>query len=155
MNNVVLIGRLTKDPELRYTGTGKAVASFTVAINRGFGKDNEADFIPVVVWEKQAENCANYLSKGREVGVMGRIQTRSYENQNGEKKYVTEVVATTVEFLGGKGEGGSSSSGSYQPTTRPAPQRPPEKSTNEGGFNPDDIDLAEFATMEDDEDLPF
>ena len=152
MNNVVLIGRLTKDPELRYTGTGKAVASFTVAINRGFGKDNEADFIPVVVWEKQAENCANYLSKGREVGVQGRIQTRSYETQNGEKRYVTEVVATTVEFLGGKGEGGGS--GNYQ-QSRPAPQPKPQQNNNDGGFNPDDIDLAEFETMEDDEDLPF
>lgn len=106
MNNVVLIGRLARDPELRYTGTGKAVTTLTVAVNRGFGKDNDADFIPVVVWEKQAENCANYLTKGSQVGVQGRIQVRSYEAQNGEKRYVTEVVGNQVEFLSSSGKSG-------------------------------------------------
>jgi len=152
MNNVVLIGNLAKDPELRYTGTGKAVTTLTVAVNRGFGKDNEADFIPVVVWEKQAENCANYLTKGSKVGVQGRIQVRSYEAQNGEKRYVTEVVGNQVEFLSSKGEGGGS--GNFQ-QSRPAPQKQNDQKNNDGGFNPDDIDLAEFETMEDDEDLPF
>lgn len=157
MNTVILIGRLTKDPELRFTGTGKAVATFTVAVNRGFGKDSEADFIPVVVWEKQAENCANYLAKGREVGIQGRMQTRSYETQNGEKRYVTEVVANTVEFIGG---GGGKAGGDYQQSYQQQPSRPqpPQRNTqqqSDGGFNPDDIDLTEFETMEDDDDLPF
>ncbi len=151
MNNVVLIGNLAKDPELRYTGTGKAVTTLTVAVNRGFGKDNEADFIPVVVWEKQAENCANYLSKGSKVGVQGRIQVRSYETQNGEKRYVTEVVGSQVEFLSSPGKSGEDNYSAPRPTA----QRKPQQNTNDGGFNPDDIDLAEFETMEDDEDLPF
>ena len=148
MNQVVLIGRLTKDPELRFTGTGKAVASMTVAVNRGFGKDKEADFIPVVVWEKQAENCANYLSKGSQVGVQGRMQTRSYETQNGDKRYITEVVANNVEFLGTSGKTGDS--GDYQ-SARP----PQKKESGNSGFNPDEIDLKEFETMEEDDDLPF
>ena len=159
MNSVVLIGRLARDPELRYTGTGKAVTTLTVAVNRGFGKDNEADFIPVVVWEKQAENCANYLTKGSQVGVQGRMQVRSYETQNGEKRYVTEVVGNQVEFLSSSGKSGSDEFQSSRPA---APQRSPQSSSkgssqgeNDGGFNPDDIDLAEFETMEDDEDLPF
>lgn len=152
MNQVALIGNLARDPELRYTGTGKAVVTMTVAVNRGFGKDNDADFIRVVVWEKQAENCANYLTKGSKVAVSGRIQTSSYENQNGEKRTMTEVVGRTVEFLSTKGE--SSGSGNYQ-QSRPAPQPKPQQNNNDGGFNPDDIDLAEFETMDDDEDLPF
>ena len=151
MNNVVLIGRLARDPELRYTGTGKAVTTLTVAVNRGFGKDNDADFIPVVVWEKQAENCANYLTKGSQVGVQGRLQVRSYEAQNGEKRYVTEVVGNQVEFLSSSGKSG----GDDFSAPRPTPQRKPQQNNNDGGFNPDDIDLAEFETMEDDEDLPF
>ena len=108
MNKVVLIGRLTKDPELRFTpGTGTAVTTFTLAINRPKKKDEkqEADFIPVVVWGKQAENAANYLSKGSQCAISGRIQTRSYDAKDGTKRYVTEVVADMVggvQFLGGK-----------------------------------------------------
>nr|WP_027626070.1 single-stranded DNA-binding protein [Clostridium lundense] len=102
MNKVVLIGRLTKDPELRFTpGTGTAVATFTLAVDRRFSKDGtkEADFIPVVVWGKQAESTANYMSKGKLMGVGGRIQTRNYEAKDGTRRYVTEVVAEEVQFL--------------------------------------------------------
>jgi single-strand DNA-binding protein len=99
INSVILIGRLAKDPELRFTASGKAVCQFSIAVNRPFSKTNEADFFNIVVWGKVAESCANYLAKGRLVGIEGRLQTRSYENQAGEKKYVTEVVANQVEFL--------------------------------------------------------
>lgn len=105
MNKVFLIGRLTRDPELRYTGSNTAVASFTVAVNRTFTNQNgerEADFINVVVWRKQAENVKNYLSQGSQVAIDGRIQTRSYDDKDGNKRYVTEVVADNVEFLGSK-----------------------------------------------------
>jgi len=100
MNRVVLIGRLTKDPELRFTpGNGTAVTTFTLAIDRKFSKNNEADFIPIVVWGKQAESTANYMSKGKLIGIGGRIQTRSYDAKDGTKRYVTEVVAEEVQFL--------------------------------------------------------
>jgi len=105
MNKVVLIGRLTKDPDLRFTpGTGRAVATFTLAVNRRFKSQGQpdADFIPVVVWGKTAENTANYVTKGRLVGVSGSIQTRSYEAKDGTRRYVTEVVADSVEFLESK-----------------------------------------------------
>lgn len=102
MNKVVLIGRLTKEPELRFTqGSGKAVATFTIAVDRRFSKDGqkEADFIPIVVWGKQAESTANYMSKGKLIGIAGRIQTRNYEAKDGTKKYITEIVADEVQFL--------------------------------------------------------
>lgn len=102
MNKAILIGRLTRDPELRYTGSNRAVCQITVAINRTFSNQNgerEADYINVVVWDKQAENVSKYLSKGRLVAVEGRIQTRSYDNNEGKKVYVTEVVASNVQFL--------------------------------------------------------
>ena len=102
MNKVFLIGRLSRDPELRHTTSGMAVCQINVAISRrtGQGKEPETDFINVVVWDKQAENVSRYLSKGRQVAVEGRIQTRSYDNNEGKKTYVTEVIATNVEFLG-------------------------------------------------------
>jgi len=102
MNKVVLIGRLTKDPELKFTpGTGTAVATFTIAVIRRFKKEGQpdADFIPVVVWGKQAESTANYMSKGKLLSVAGRIETRSYEAKDGGRRYVTEVVADEVSFL--------------------------------------------------------
>lgn len=106
MNRTVLVGRLTKDPELRYTPNGVATASFTLAVNRPFSNqqgEREADFINIVVWRKQAENAANYLKKGSLAGIDGRIQTRSYENNQGQRVYVTEVVAESVQFLDTKG----------------------------------------------------
>ena len=103
MNRVNLIGRLTKDPELRFTpGTGMAVSTFTIAIDRRkANKDGkkEADFIPIVVWGKQGESVANYMSKGRLIGISGRIQTRNYEGKDGIRRYVTEIVADEVQFL--------------------------------------------------------
>lgn len=101
MNNVVLIGRLTRDPEVRYTPEQMAVARFTLAIDRpvGKGKEKQTDFPTVVVFGKQAENCEKYISKGRLVAVQGRIQTGSYTNKDGVKVYTTDVVANNVEFL--------------------------------------------------------
>ncbi len=121
MNKVVLIGRLTKDPELRYTsGTNAAVCNFTIAVDRGFtsqGGDREADFIPIVVWNKQAENVKNYLNKGSQVAVEGRIQVRNYDDQNGQRRYVTEVIANNVEFLGSKNSSNNTSNGSDEEPT--------------------------------------
>lgn len=102
INNVVLVGRLTKDPDLRYTSSGSAVASFTLAVNRNFTNQNgnrEADFINCVIWRKPAETMANYARKGALLGVVGRIQTRSYENQQGQRVYVTEVVCENFQLL--------------------------------------------------------
>lgn len=113
MNKVVLIGRITKDPELRFTpGSGAAVTTITLAIDRYNTKtqQREADFVPVVIWGKQAENTSQYLVKGSQVAISGRIQTRSYDAKDGTKKYVTEVVADQfggVEFLGSKGNSNS------------------------------------------------
>ena len=102
INNVVLIGRLTRDAELRYTPSNIAVATFNLAVNRNFKNDNgdrEADFINVVMWRQQAENFANWFKKGNLVGITGRIQTRSYDNQQGQRVYVTEVVAESFQIL--------------------------------------------------------
>ncbi|EJM9908585.1 single-stranded DNA-binding protein [Listeria monocytogenes] len=102
MNRVVLVGRLTKDPDLRYTPAGAAVATFTLAVNRPFKNgqgEQEADFINCVVWRKPAENVANFLKKGSLTGVDGRVQTRNYEGNDGKRVYVTEIVAESVQFL--------------------------------------------------------
>lgn len=123
MNKVFLIGRLTRDPELRYTGSNTAVATFSLAVNRNFTNqsgEREADFINIVVWRKQAENVKNYLSQGSQVAIDGRIQTRSYDDQEGKKRYVTEVVADNVEFLGTKG----SNSGNMNVTQNQQPAEP-------------------------------
>ncbi len=103
MNRAMLIGRLTKDPELRATASGIAVCTFTIAVDRRFAnrdsQTREADFIPVVVWRAQAENCAKYLHKGSQAAISGSIQTRSYDAPDGSKRYITEVVADEVQFL--------------------------------------------------------
>ena len=102
INRVVLVGRLTKDPELKYTPSGIAMARFTLAVNRTFTNqqgEKEADFINCLVWRKQAENTANYLKKGSLAGVEGRIQTGSYEGQDGKRVYTTDVVVDSVQFL--------------------------------------------------------
>lgn len=147
MNRVVLIGRLTKDPELRFTpGTGAAVATFTIAIDRNFtSKDGkrEADFIPIVVWGKVAENTANYMSKGRLVGVSGRIQTRNYEAKDGTRRYVTEVVADEVQFLDRGNE------------TSNKPQQQKYKGADYGS-NSNEIDInSDDITPVDDGEIPF
>ncbi len=110
MNNVILIGRLTKDPELRFLpGNGTAVSNFTLAVDKQLSKDKKqefeaegkptADFINIVAWGRLAENCANYLKKGRKTAVQGRLQSRTYDDKNGVRRYVTEVVAERVEFI--------------------------------------------------------
>jgi len=102
LNRVILIGRLTQDPELRYTGSGVAVTNFTLAVDRPFTNqqgERETDFIRIVVWRKLAEVCANNLEKGRLVAVEGRIQVRTYENQEGQRRQAFEVVADNVRFL--------------------------------------------------------
>ncbi len=125
MNIVVLVGRLTKDPELRFLpGSGRAVARFTIAVDKGLSKEKRdeltgqgkptADFIPVVVWGKQAENCANYLEKGRKAIVEGSIQTGSYDNESGQKVYTTEVLASRVQFLEWKEKSETNSMGGFQ-----------------------------------------
>jgi len=100
MNKAFIVGNLTREPEVKTTTTGQTVCNFTIAVSRRFKKD-ETDYIPIVVWNKQAENCGKYLSQGSKVSVSGEIQTRNYEGKNG-KVYVTEVVADEVEFLGSK-----------------------------------------------------
>ncbi|UUV98382.1 single-stranded DNA-binding protein [Vagococcus luciliae] len=105
INNVVLVGRLTRDPDLRYTSNGSAVATFNLAVNRNFTNqsgEREADFVNCVIWRKPAETLANYAKKGTLLGVVGRIQTRNYENQQGQRVYVTEVVCENFQLLESK-----------------------------------------------------
>ena len=123
LNNVSLVGRVTKDVELRYTPSNVAVATFTLAVNRTFKNENgerEADFINCVMWRQQAENLANFAKKGALIGITGRIQTRSYDNQQGQRVYVTEVVAETFQLLESKGQQGN------QTQQRQAQQQAPD-----------------------------
>ncbi|EAD2101309.1 single-stranded DNA-binding protein [Listeria monocytogenes] len=157
MNRVVLVGRLTKDPDLRYTPAGAAVATFTLAVNRPFKNaqgEQEADFINCVVWRKPAENVANFLKKGSMAGVDGRVQTRNYEGNDGKRVYVTEIVAESVQFLESKhnGAGGSTSNNNQSETNysndnktssyRADRSRNGDSFANEGApvdINPDDL----------------
>ncbi len=113
LNKVILIGRLTRDPELRYTPSGAAVAKFTLAVDRRQSKDREkeTDFIDIVVWQKLAETCSNYLGKGRLVAVEGRLQVRSYEDSQGIRRKVAEIVASEVRFLDRPKEGSAAAGG--------------------------------------------
>ena len=125
LNNVCLVGRLTDNPELRYTPNNQAVATFRLAVNRNFKSQNgerEADFINCVIWRQQAENLANWAKKGALIGITGRIQTRNYENQQGQRIYVTEVVAENFQLLESPKERGNQSQGNSQPDfSRQAP----------------------------------
>lgn len=126
MNKAILIGRLTKDPELRSTSTGRNVCQFSVAVNRTYTNANgerEADFINCVVWDKQAENLAKYQKKGNQIAVEGRIQTRNYDDKDGKKVYVTEVVADRFEFCESKGTKSTSEfdDSYFGPTVEEAP----------------------------------
>lgn len=137
LNTVVLIGRLTKDPELRYTPGGKAVATLRLAVDRGTTNaqgEKETDFIDVVVWERQAETVANYLQKGRLVAVQGRLQIRSYETQEGQRREKAEVVASTVRFLD-RGQDAGPGGMSERPTGGP---RKETGMGSEPNFNDDD-----------------
>ena len=122
MNTVNLMGRLTKDPELKYTGSGIAVCKFTVAVNRDFTNqsgEREADFINCTAFKKTAENLSNYQTKGSQIGVVGRIQTGSFEGQDGKRVFTTDVIVDRIEFLGSKqGEGQSSNRSTQQNHTR-------------------------------------
>ena len=104
MNKVFLIGNLTKDPELSNTNNGIPVCKFTLAVSRRFG-NTETDFLPVIVWRGQAENCGKFLKRGSKAAVAGAVQTRSYDANDGSKRYITEIVADEVQFLSTKGEG--------------------------------------------------
>ena len=151
MNSVQLIGRLTRDPEVRYT-TGQnqtAVARFGIAVNDGYGENERTSFINIVVFGRQAENCERYLSKGRQVGITGRIQTGSYENKEGRKVNTFEVVANRVEFLGG-GDGASRQSGSGY--SRPQQSQQPQQNSG-GGFGEDFGGIEGFQSVDDD--IPF
>ena len=160
MNKAILIGRLTRDPELRYTSSNRAVCQFTVAIDRPFTNQasgqREADFINVVAWDKTGENVGKYMTKGRLIAVEGRIQTRSYDDNNGQKRYVTEVVADNVEFLSSKNSSNSSNGGSNSQSSDPTPYDfgpAPEPK----GTNVDSNPFADFgASIEvSDDELPF
>lgn len=154
MNIAILIGRLTKDPELRYIpSSGKAVATFSIAVDRPFSQKDgqkQTDFFNIVVWGKIAENCANYLSKGRLAAVKGQIQTRSYDTQQGEKRYVTEIIADTVQFLeraqgqNQKSEFSQGSSNSNQDIFAPTGFEAPT------GFSPKGLDNEGYIELEDD-----
>ncbi|MBM6506789.1 single-stranded DNA-binding protein [Staphylococcus pasteuri] len=141
LNRVVLVGRLTKDPEFRTTPNGVSVATFTLAVNRTFTNaqgEREADFINCVTFRKQADNVNNYLSKGALAGVDGRVQSRSYENQEGKRVFVTEVVCDSVQFLESKNNNQSNS--------QPQQQRGQSQNTNTPFDNSTDIS---------DDSLPF
>lgn len=162
MNKVFLIGRLTRDPELRYTSSNIATASFSLAVDRNFTNQNgerEADFINIVVWRKQAENVKNYLTKGSQVAIDGRIQTRSYDGQDGQKRYVTEVVADNVQFLGTRSNNNGGESNYSQPafndnaTPYDFASQPASQSTTDVSNDPF-ADFGSSIEISDDE-LPF
>ena len=114
MNKAILIGRLAADPELKKTAGGTSVCRFTLAITRRYTDaqgQKQADFVPVIAWRELGENCHKYLSKGKQAAVVGEIQTRSYDAQDGSKRYVTEVIASEVEFLTPKSASGTSATG--------------------------------------------
>ncbi|MDN9012805.1 single-stranded DNA-binding protein [Brevibacillus laterosporus] len=117
LNRVILIGRLTKDPDMKYTPNGVAVTTFTIAVDRRFSGqsgEKETDFIGIVAWRQLADLCTNYLRKGKQCAVEGRLQTRSYDNKEGKKVFVTEVVADNVQFLGSRdGQAQQSNSRSF------------------------------------------
>ena len=139
MNKVILMGRLTRDPEVRYTQTNNTlVASFSLAVNRRFvrqGEERQADFINVVAWSKTGEFCSKYFKKGQQVGVIGRIQTRTWDDENGQKRYVTEVIAEEAYFADSKRDG--------------------EPSGFESTFGESVTQSAEFQVTSSDDDLPF
>lgn len=158
MNSVVLIGRLTRDPELRYTQSQMAICTFTLAVDRPYSKNRQdnaqtADFIRITVFDRQAENCNQYLAKGSQVAVQGRIQTGSYKNKNGDTVYTTDVVAGRVEFLGSR----NNSNGQKDQQQKQAPQYQPTGAPRERQQRFDDIDdeIPEGFAVIDEDDVPF
>lgn len=145
MNKIMLIGRLTKDPELRYTPNGAAVTSFTLAVDRRFPNQNgerEADFINCVAWNKSAEFVANYFHKGKPMALEGRLQVRTYEGNDGQRRWVTEVVAEQIEFVGSKSDNAGGGRQDYQ------------NNNNNNASAGSNLGLGEEIVF-DDNDLPF
>ena len=173
INNVVLVGRLTKDVDLRYTPSGQAVATFSLAVNRTFTNQQgqrEADFINCVIWQKRAETLAQYTRKGSLIGITGRIQTRNYENPQGQRVYVTEVVAENFQFLesrnsqqqgqsfGGNEFGGTTAQAQQSYTNNAAPDfssTPNNSSTPDFGRNDALFGGGDAPIDIPDDDLPF
>lgn len=156
LNKVVLIGRLTREPDMRFTQSQRAVCSFNLAVNRNFttqGGEREADFINVVSWGKTAENVSKYLNKGSLVAVDGRIQTRNYDNAQGQRVYVTEVVAENVTFLESRG----SSNNSAQEYGFAEPKQQDSNASQNASFDSKKDPFADFGNSIDisDDDLPF
>ena len=154
MNKAILIGRLTKDPELRTTPTGRNVCQFSIAVSRTYTNANgerEADFINCVVWDKQAENLVKYQKKGNQIAVDGRIQTRNYDDKDGKKVYVTEILASNISFLDSKGTGTSSNSFNN------LPEPPMEDNSNATTVSVDKDPFEAFGDSIEisDNDLPF
>lgn len=157
LNRVVLVGRLTRDPEMRFTQSQRAVCSFNLAVNRTFTSANgerETDFVNIVSWGRTAENVSKYMSKGSLVAVDGRIQTRNYENDRGERVYVTEVVAESVTFLESKGAQQNRPMNDFNNNSYSAPKQQ-QRETNSFDSNKDPF--ADFGNTVDisDDDLPF
>ena len=163
MNKVILIGRLTRDPELRTIASGNATTSFTIAVNRNFTNQNgerEADFINCVAWRKQAENVAKYCTKGSQVAVEGRIQTRNYDAQDGTKRYVTEVIADNVTFLSSRAGGSQIPESSSNTSSYTANNAVPNNGMANNDIVTSDLDMDPYAAMGNevsltDDDLPF
>ncbi len=156
MNKVFLIGRLTRDPELRYTDSNVPVATFSIAVNRNFTNqagEREADFINIIVWRKQAENVKNYIKKGSQVAIDGRIQTRNYE-KDGQKHYVTEVVADNVQFLDSKSSNANGGSADFGEKNDVTPNDFSNDMPTTGVNNDPFADFGASIEISDDE-LPF
>lgn len=151
INNVVLVGRLTKDADLRYTSGGQAVATFNLAVNRNFTNqsgEREADFVNCVIWRKPAETLANYAKKGTLLGVVGRIQTRNYENQQGQRVFVVEVVCDNFQLLEPKKDNQQQNNQSYHQDSMPG--------MDKRGFNNDTDPFGQSSQIDiSDDDLPF
>ena len=153
INRVVLVGRITKDPELRYTNSNLPFVNFTVAVNRTYANQNgerEADFVQCTIWRKQAENLAKFVSKGKLIGVEGKIQTRTYDDANGVKKYITEVLCDSVQFLEPKSQNQGGYSGQQQSNQNQNNQYNQERQNynNQKQESTPSIDVSE-------DDLPF
>lgn len=174
INNVVLVGRMTRDAELRYTPQNQAVATFTLAVNRNFKNqsgEREADFINVVIWRQQAENLANWAKKGTLIGITGAIQTRNYENQQGQRVYVTEVVANNFQLLESRNSQQNNQNqqqGNYQQNQSGYQQQQPnygnqgnnfQNGNNQGGYQTQQTSFFRGNTTNpmdiSDDDLPF
>ena len=150
MNKVIFTGNLARDPEVRYTQSGKAVATFSLAVNRSWKKANDSsqpntDFFNIVAWDKTAEFCSKYLAKGTRILLEGRLQTRTYEAQDGSKRYVTEVVANEIEFAGAKRQNGGEE-GYHNESS------PPKSSTDSNSYSSNDD---RYSGNKDFDDIPF